>query len=104
MRMDVARPHFLQDQLIVAALRRPGPEIEHHRHIGCPAAFFGSIHRSPGNVLRVPRHIRPVMSRLYADNDVAILLDCVGAPLRVHLIEALLQFALHPVSDDVEKS
>ena len=103
-RVDVPGPHVFQDQFGIGALGRARPEIHHHGHAGERAAFNGPIHGGPGRMLRVPGLLRPVVRRFHAHDDVRVLVDGVGAELRVHAGNCLLKAAIHAVGDDVEES
>src|SRR5579859_5104268 len=66
--VNVAWPHFFQDQVIVGSFRSR-PEIEHDGNVGERAAFNSTVNRGPGHVFRIPRLLRPVVRGLYSDNE-----------------------------------
>ena len=101
--VNIPRPHLLQDQVGVGPVRA-GPEIEHHRHVGQLAAFLGAVHGGPGLVQRIRGLLGPVVRRLHSHNDVGKLLDRGRAELRVHLVDGLLEAAVHTIGDNVKKS
>ena len=43
------------------------------------------------------------MSRFYADDDIGVPENGIGAALYIHLVDALFQSAIHSISDDVQK-
>ena len=75
MGVDIARPHFLQDQLGIGLRRQVREEIDHHRHPGDVAGLDRAVDRHPGRVRGVEVPFRPVVRGLDADHDVA----CIGA-------------------------
>src|SRR5712691_6046199 len=101
--VNVARSHLFQDQVLVSSLRSR-PEIKHDGNIRERAAFNGAVNRSPGDVLRIPRLLRPVVGGFYSDDEVRVSFDGGGAKLGVHLVQALLEPAAHAIRHDVQKS
>ncbi len=102
-RVNVAWPHFFQDQVFVGSLRSR-PEIEHDRTIRENAAFNGAVNRSPGHVFCIPRSTGPVVGSFYSHNEVGILLNGVDTKLYIHLVQSLLKPTAHPIRHDVQES
>ena len=52
----------------------------------------------------IPGVLRPIMGGLHTDDNVGILFDCFGTKHDIHLIDGLLQPAIHAVGHDVQES
>ena len=53
---------------------------------------------------RVPGFLCPVVRRLHSDNEVREFPDRLGAELGIHLLDGLLEAAVHTISDDIKES
>ena len=63
MSVNVARAHFLENQILVASLRTR-PEVIHDRNIREHAAFDRAVNRSPRHMFPIPRLSGPVVGGL----------------------------------------
>jgi hypothetical protein len=100
--VNVARPHFFENQVLVSSLRSR-PEIVHDGNIRERGGFDRTVDRTPRHVFPIPGFLRPVVGSLYSHNEVGISFDRGGAKLRVHLVQALLEPTAHAVRDDIQK-
>ena len=100
--VDVARAELLQDQVRIGTLRRPGPEIDHHRHVAQPAGLDRPLHRLPRRVLGIEREAGPVMRGLDPDHDVPVLQRRLRGGFRVQVRDDLLGVA-HSRPRDVDQ-
>ena len=102
MSMDVTRARFLENEVGVTSFWAR-PEIVHHRNFRSFRAGNGPVHSRPGGMQLVQRSLSPVMSRFYADDNIGVPENGIGAALYIHLVDALFQSAIHSISDDVQK-
>ena len=102
MGVNVARPHFLEYQVLISSLW-PRPEIKHDRTICENAALNRTVNRSPGSVFSIPRPPGPVMGGFYSHDEVGILLDGVDTKFHIHFVQALFKPTVHAICHDVQE-
>jgi hypothetical protein len=96
-RVDVAGPKFLGDQLSEWPFGQITAEIDHDRDVGCRTHLHSALDRRP--LWSV------VMGGFDSDNQPWMPQRHLGGRLHLHVRQIVLEFvAAHAVSDDVEES